>query len=833
MRSTGSRDDHTLRSLASWAPFMIAFAIVLTAGVVILFAATQLLAKERPPVVAVTPTAVAPGPSVRLTPAEGGPGSIITLAGTGWKPGDALAVYLDVFDGSQVSPALVAQTVAAADGTFATSFTYAPADPLQLPPSRRLLVTVSSSTTGDEAFAVFQAIVPGVSTLDPSATPRPYPTATAEPTTPEPTSVAECTDRATFVQDVTVPDNTQMVPGQSFVKTWRLRNSGTCTWTPHYALVFARGDQMGAPVSIALPATVPPNATVDLSVSLTAPAAPGTYRGDWQLRNADGELFGLAGSAGQTFWVKITVQSGATPGPTATTTPTPTPGITGWRGEYFANMTLSGSPTITRNDPTLDFNWGKGAPVGLPVDGFSARWTRTILLEAGVYRFRAMVDDGMRLYVDDRLVINEWQDGAQREVSGDVQVAVGYHAVRVEYYERAGEAVARVWWEKLAPSYPDWKGEYWSNRDLSGSPALVRNDQRIDFSWGTGSAAPGLPVDNWSARWSRSVTFEPGLYRFSATSDDGIRFYLDGKLIINEWHDSSGTEVYTVNLAVSGSHQLVVEYYEHGGSAAIKFWWQRIGPLPTATATPTQPPTTAPTTAPSVTPTQAPPTATATPSPTPTAIPTMEPSPTAKSPEPTATATLTPSPTPTQMPPSPTPTPTQVPPQPTWTPTPSPLPAPAGVRLNEIFPVPVAVDRADQTEKNGEWIELYNSGRKAVDLSGWWLDDGDDETPPYRIPRRTVIPPRGFLVFYEKVTGLDLDDGGDTVRLLRPNGQVVEEVKFGPLPPNASYSRDEQGFWHSDWPPSPGKPNVPTSLLPGSGMTLRGQTVSGVSLIPQ
>jgi len=324
MRSTGSRDDHTLRSLASWAPFMIAFAIVLTAGVVILFAATQLLAKERPPVVAVTPTAVAdPGPSVRLTPAEGGPGSVITLAGTGWKPGDALAVYLDVFDGGQVSPALVAQTVAAADGTFTTSFTYAPTDPLQLPPSRRLLVTISSAETGDQAFAVFQVTASDAPPSNPSATPGPNPTATAEPTTPEPTSVLECTDRATFVQDVTVPDNTQLVPGQSFVKTWRLRNSGTCTWTPDYALVFARGDQMGAPASSALPATVPPNATVDLSVSLTAPAAPGTYRGDWQLRNADGELFGLAGSAGQTFWVKITVQSGATPGPTATTTPTP------------------------------------------------------------------------------------------------------------------------------------------------------------------------------------------------------------------------------------------------------------------------------------------------------------------------------------------------------------------------------------------------------------------------------------------------------------------------------------------------------------------------------
>jgi hypothetical protein len=941
-QSTGSQKSNSVGPLSSWLPFLVAFTVVCAAGAIILFAATQLLAKERGPVAGVTPTPpVNPGPSVRLTPAEGGPGSIVTVTGSGWQPGDALEVYLDTFEGDQVSPALVVEAVVGADGSFSTSFVYSPADPLHLPPSHRLLVTVSSARTGDEAFAVFQAAAWPSPSPNPSGTPGPGPSPTVAPSSPTPgsTPVGECSDRAAFIQDVTVPDNSQVAPGASLVKTWRLRNSGTCTWTPDYALVFVRGDQMGGMASIALSQSVAPNTTVDLSVSLTAPIAPGTYRGDWQLSNADGTLFGLESRTGPTFWVKIVVTSQVTPVPTATVTPTPVPGTGGWRaeyygnrdlsgpplvreeadlnfdwgngspavglpvdsfsarwtrtlafpagtyrfyaqsddgvrvwldgqqlidewhdasgtiysaertlaagshtlrieyyenlgdarlrfwwerpadfpqwrGDYYPNMTLSGLPTITRNDPTLDFSWGSGAPVGLPVDGFSARWTRSLDFEAGTFRFRVTMDDGARLWLDDQLIVDSWSDGSVREVTVDRALTSGTHRLRLEYYENSGDARIRLSWEKVEGSYPDWKGEYWSNRGLSGNPALIRNDRSIDFTWGTGTAAPGLPADNWSARWSRSAGFEPGLYRFYATADDGIRFFMDGQLRMNEWHDSSGGEVYTVDLPVSGWRQLVVEYFESGGDALVKFWWKRIGPLPTPTptATPTQRPTTVPTA--TATPTQVPPTA------TPTESPTAEPSPTGKPPVPTAT--FTPSPTPTVAPPSPTPTatptPTRIPPRPTATftptpsPTPSPLPSPAAVRLNEIFPAPVRVSNASKGDKDGEWIELYNAGKKAFDLSGWWLDDGSAQTPPYRIPRKTVLRPRGFLVFYEGVTGLKLADNGDTVRLLRPDGQVVEQVTFGPSLPNASYARDEQGLWHTDWPPSPGAPNLPAGV---------------------
>ena len=296
-----------------------------------------------------------------------------------------------------------------------------------------------------------------------------------------------------------------------------------------------------------------------------------------------------------------------------------------WRGEYWSNRNLEGSPVLVRNDATMDFNWGQGAPAAaIPVDGFSARWTRTDEFDTATYRFRIFMDDGTRLWVDDRLILDVWRDGGAREVTADYALVRGTHSLRVEYYENTGEARVHVWWEKVSsPSYPDWKGEYWPNLDLSGGPALVRNDVKIDFQWGKDAPAVGLPADHFSVRWSRKMAFEDGVYTFYAWADDGIRFYVDGSLALDEWHDSMGDEVYTVDLALSGLHQLVVEYYERADMALVRFWWKRVGDLP--------PPT---------------PTVTATPAPTMTPTPTETPTPTiTPTPEPTATPTETPTPT--------------------------------------------------------------------------------------------------------------------------------------------------------------------------------------------
>jgi hypothetical protein len=123
----------------------------------------------------------------------------------------------------------------------------------------------------------------------------------ASPTTgaPAATATSNC-DNADFVTDVTIPDGTVLDPGETFTKTWRLKNAGTCSWTPSYAVVFSTGDSMSGPAVQALTGNVNPGQTVDISIDLKAPSSPGTYRGDWKLRNAAGVTFA-------SFYVEIKV----------------------------------------------------------------------------------------------------------------------------------------------------------------------------------------------------------------------------------------------------------------------------------------------------------------------------------------------------------------------------------------------------------------------------------------------------------------------------------------------------------------------------------------------
>jgi len=185
-----------------------------------------------------------------------------------------------------------------------------------------LAYTAAAQTVEAELTRAASGAAPTSTPTPPSATtPLPSPTATAaQAVTPSPSPTPVC-DQALFVTDVTVPDGTEMLPGQEFVKTWRLRNTGVCTWTTDYSLVFYSGDAMGAPPSVPLPGNVPPGQEVDVSVSMTAPTEPGKYRGEWKLRNAAGLVFGVGAGGTLPFWVEIVVPE---PTPTPTDTPTPT-----------------------------------------------------------------------------------------------------------------------------------------------------------------------------------------------------------------------------------------------------------------------------------------------------------------------------------------------------------------------------------------------------------------------------------------------------------------------------------------------------------------------------
>jgi len=113
-----------------------------------------------------------------------------------------------------------------------------------------------------------------------------------------------CTDSASFVSDVTIPDNTNLDPGKAFTKTWRIRNTGTCTWDETYSLVFALNERMNAPDSVPLNRTRP-GREVDLSVELTTPTETGEYRADFQILDPQGDPIPI--DNGEYLWVTITI----------------------------------------------------------------------------------------------------------------------------------------------------------------------------------------------------------------------------------------------------------------------------------------------------------------------------------------------------------------------------------------------------------------------------------------------------------------------------------------------------------------------------------------------
>lgn len=123
-----------------------------------------------------------------------------------------------------------------------------------------------------------------------------------------PTQTGTPCNLASFVSDVTVPDNTSFIVEKPFTKTWRLKNVGTCTWTSAYKLVFDSGERMGGPESQPLTTgAVAPGETIDISVNLTAPALAGTYKSNWKIKDDKGAIFGLSSGP---FWVQVKVKRG-------------------------------------------------------------------------------------------------------------------------------------------------------------------------------------------------------------------------------------------------------------------------------------------------------------------------------------------------------------------------------------------------------------------------------------------------------------------------------------------------------------------------------------------
>lgn len=264
---------------------------------------------------------------------------------------------------------------------------------------------------------------------------------------------------------------------------------------------------------------------------------------------------------------------------------------TNWNAKYFNNRDLSGTPVISRNENKIFYDWGEGSPdPAINVDNFSARWSGNINLDTStVWRFTATTDDGMRVFINNNPIIDVWYDSQAHTVTTDIYLAAGNYPVRVEYYDAGGSAVAQFGWQP-ATNITQWKGEYFNNSSLANQPVLIRDDAAINFEWGTGSPAPGtVPSDNFSVRWTRSQHFDAGSYRFTVTTDDGARLWVNNQLLVNAWVNQTATTSTADIFLPGGVVQVQMEYYDDKGDATAKLSWTAVtsSSPPTTPLTPT------------------------------------------------------------------------------------------------------------------------------------------------------------------------------------------------------------------------------------------------------
>jgi hypothetical protein len=361
----------------------------------------------------------------------------------------------------------------------------------------------------------------------------------------------------------------------------------------------------------------------------------------------------------------------------------------GFVGQYFDQKNLT-EPKLVRIDPKIDFNWGTGSPSSIiGPDTFSVRWTGQIVPRyTEAYTLSTVSDDGIRLWVDGVLKIDNWTDHAAKEDTCTMDLVAGQaYDVRVEYYENGGNTQAKLSWASTSqakevipadrvvartdlalPSVPEdlhlthladrvavlaWQapsdgsgvsgyelfrdGKYLAStneqtyRDAGLTPEtayryavrsvgvvggvspltgellamtlpaaakgmgtgllakiydnpdftdrkLARVDPVLDFNWGTGAPATGVGADTFSIRWQGQIQPQYSeQYTIYTVSDDGVRVWVDGQLVIDNWTDHGAREDKgTITLQAGQKYDIRMDYYENGGNTRLALLWESL-----------------------------------------------------------------------------------------------------------------------------------------------------------------------------------------------------------------------------------------------------------------
>lgn len=287
-------------------------------------------------------------------------------------------------------------------------------------------------------------------------------------------------------------------------------------------------------------------------------------------------------------------------------------GENGLKASYFDNINFTGT-RVTRVDDSIDFDWDHGSAAnGIEPESFSVRWEGKVMPRYSEnYNFYTFSDDGVRLWVDGRLIIDNWTDHGRMEDVGGIELKANQkYSIKLEYYDNTLRSIIKLAWSSKSQSreiVP--KSQFFVEEALSAAPqsistvgqsnipqiqpaqesgvkaeyyndinlyntALVQKEKTINFDWGN-SGPPQLNPDTFSARFtSKLAVDESDNYTFYTYSDDGVRLWVNNHLVINNWTDHPAQENFgSLFLQRDQNYDIKMEYYERFGQATNKLSW--------------------------------------------------------------------------------------------------------------------------------------------------------------------------------------------------------------------------------------------------------------------
>ena len=273
-------------------------------------------------------------------------------------------------------------------------------------------------------------------------------------------------------------------------------------------------------------------------------------------------------------------------------------GENGLMATYYDNMDFT-NEAMRRIDPEINFDWVFGSPTPLmDVNTFSIRWEGFVEAPTtGTYTFYTTSDDGVRLWVNDQLIVENWTVHPATENSGTINLVAGQRVpIRMDFFENGGHAVAKLSWSANGVSkqtipqsalFTDSPEEqigsgllatYFDNMDFTNE-ALQRIDPTIDFNWGNGSPDGSIGANTFSVRWEGEIKAPTsGTYTFYTNSDDGVRLWINNQFVLENWTDHAPTENSgTISMTAGQKVAIRMEFYENGGGAVAQLRWSANG----------------------------------------------------------------------------------------------------------------------------------------------------------------------------------------------------------------------------------------------------------------